>query len=77
MSKYIWDLKDEGRTANVKYEMLHKVKGKPRVNYCRLCSTEKLEIINNLDDSQCLNKRSEFISKCRHVNKYAITTAKD
>lgn len=77
LSKYVWNLKDGGKTPNVSYEIAHKVQGTPRLGFCRLCCTEKLVIIENLDDVSYLNKRFEFISKCRHVNKYSISTSKD
>ena len=31
----------------------------------------------NLDDVNLLNKRSEFISKCRHINKRLLNRVKD
>ena len=77
LSKYVWSLKDDGKTPSVNYEILYQVQGKPSVSFCRLCTTEKLVIIENLDDSNFLNKRSEFISKCRHINKYLISPQKD
>ena len=73
LSKYIWSLKDNGKTPSVTYEILHQVQGKPSVSFCRLCTTEKLVIIENLDNGNFLNKRSEFVSKCRHTNKYLIS----
>ena len=33
---------------------------------------EKLIIVKSLDDDILLNKRTEFISKCRHNNKLLI-----
>ena len=75
MSGYIWDLRDVGKTASVSYEILHTVQGKARNDFCRLCCTEKLEIINSLDDENYLNKRSEFISKCLHTRGRSIRTA--
>ena len=77
LSKYVWSLKDAGKTPSVKYEILYAVQGKPRLDFCRLCTTEKLAIIDNLGDNSYLNKRSEFISKCRHTNKYMICLKKD
>ena len=45
------------------------VYGKPRFNYCKLCLMEKLYINNSIADERLLNKKSEFVSKCRHQNK--------
>ena len=41
----------------------------------RLC--EKAFIIRNPDDVNMLNKRSEFISKCGHINKLLLNRVKD
>ena len=72
LSKYVWQLKDEGKSANVEYEIVRKVVGKPKGKYCRLCLCEKLEIIENLGRDGLLNSKSELISKCRHQNKYLL-----
>ena len=47
------------------------------INNCNLCLSEKAFIIRNLDDVNMLNKRSEFISKCRHINKRLLNRVKD
>ena len=72
LSKYVWELKDEGKSVNVEYEILRKVIGKPKRKLCRLCLSEKLEILKNYDDENLLNSKSEFISKCRHQNKLLL-----
>ena len=38
---------------------------------------EKLYILNGLGDERCLNKKSEFINKCRHQNKLLLKNVKD
>ena len=35
----------------------------------KLCLTEKYFILNDLGDNKLLNKKSEFVNKCRHLNK--------
>ena len=77
LSKYIWSLKDEDKITKVDFEIMYTVPGNPTSTYCILCSTEKLVIIENLHDNTFLNKRSEFISKCRHLNRYKIGSVKD
>lgn len=77
LSKYIWSLKDDNKIPSVSYEVIYTVLGKSSNYFCRLCATEKLVIIENLDDNSFLNKRSEFISKCRHTNKYLLNPQKD
>ena len=76
MSKYVWELKDSNKIAKVDYEIMHVVLGKARYNFCRLCLTEKIEIIENMNDELLLNKRNEFISKCRHQNKHMLKPGK-
>ena len=39
---------------------------------CILCLTEKLWIINVIHNNNYLNKQSELINKCRHINKFFI-----
>ena len=58
MSKYVWELKSNNKTASVNYEIMHMVLGKARQNFCRLCLTEKLEILKNMNDENLLNQRS-------------------
>ena len=47
------------------------------IDNCNLCLSEKTFIIRNLDDVNMLNKRSEFISKCRHISKQLSNRVKD
>ena len=41
-------------------------------NFCKLYLTEKVFIMNALNDSQLLNKKSELINTCRHQNKLGL-----
>ena len=50
----------------VNFSIAKRVKGKSLINNCSLCFSEKLFIVRNLDNVNMLNKKSEFISKCRH-----------
>ena len=43
-----------------------------RGGVCRLCLTENLWLLKYVNDVNLLNKKSEFISKCRHENKLLI-----
>ena len=72
LSKYVWLLKNEGKNPSIRWRIIKTVHSQVRTNYCKLCLTEKLIIINSLDDPNILNSRSEFISKCRHQNKLMI-----
>ena len=76
LSSYIWALKKDKIVPSIKWKILRIVRGKPTSNYCRLCLTEKFFIINSIGDNRVLNKRSEFVNKCRHQNKYLIKNVK-
>ena len=56
LSKYFWTLKDEGKTATIRWSVLKSVRPKTQGANCKLCLTEKLSIINTLDDPNVLNK---------------------
>ena len=47
----------------------------PRGSVSRLCLTEKLWLLKHFNDVNLLNKKSKFISKCRHENKLQIKSA--
>ena len=73
LSKYIWDLKREGKTFRVGWDILRKTPAYSNLSKrCDLCLTEKLMIIS-ADKSTLLNRRSEIISKCRHENKFYLS----
>ena len=48
---------------------------RPIGGVCRLCLTENLWLLKHFDNVNLLNKRSEFISKCRHENKLLTKSA--
>ena len=51
-------------------EILNKVYSNPKQNMCILCLTEKLWIINFIHENNYLNKKSELMNKCKHINKF-------
>ena len=55
--------------STVNFSIAKLVKGKSLINNCSLCLSEKLFIIRNLDNVNMWKKKSEFISKCRHIKK--------
>ena len=69
LSKYIWNLKNQGIIPIVKWRIVKKVNSKVSPNYCKLSLSEKLLIIKFLGTYNLLNKRFELVSKCRHQNK--------
>ena len=77
LSKYHWKLVGNGTLPTNKFSIAKRVKGNTFINNCNLCLSEKAFIIRNLDDVNMLNKRSELISKWRHINKRLLNRAKD
>ena len=76
LCNYIWALKKDKVVPSVKWKILRIVRGKPTSIYCRLCLTEKFFIINSIGDYRVLNKRNEFVNKCRDQTKYLIKNVK-
>ena len=76
LSKYVWDLKRNNKEPHITWTIVCKVYGTPKRNFCRSCLKEKLLIIKFPNQDILLNKRSEFISKCRHENKNLIMNVK-
>ena len=76
LSKYIWSLQESGIQFTINWKILCHVKGMTKRGYCSLCLTEKLWLLHYFDDMPLLNKKSEFISKCRHETKLLISSVK-
>ena len=75
LSKHIWNLKNDNITPTLSWEVIDHAR--PYVNggnTCNLCLTEKFHIITS--NLKLLNKRSELISTCRHVNKHLLKNYK-
>ena len=74
LSIYLWELKDRGLTASVKWEIAHQATPyQCGSRKCDLCIYEKTAIALANPES-LLNKRSEIVSGCRHRGKF---TCKD
>ena len=72
LSKYIWELKNSSINYDLKWSIAckaHPYTGGTRK--CDLCLTEKLAIMK-ADPESLLNTRDEFVSKCRHMNKFTL-----
>ena len=72
LSKKYWQMRDLGITPSVTWKILQKAQPlqSGKVN-CDLCLSEKLQIAK-FRDKNLLNKKTEFISKCRHKLKYML-----
>ena len=51
------------------------VHGTPKGGVSKLCLTEKLWLLKHFNYKHLLNKKSEFISKCRHEKKLLVKSA--
>jgi len=72
LSKYIWTLKDNNETYEIKWKVIKKAKSYSNAaKRCNLCLTEKYYILCK-PDLCTLNKRNELASGCRHRNKYLL-----
>ena len=75
LSKHVWEFQKKDIAPNLSWEIIDHAR--PYVNgskKCDLCLTEKFHIINS--KLKLLNKRSELVSKCRHINKYILKNYK-
>ena len=71
LSKYLWELKNSSINYDLKWFIAfktHPYTGGTRK--CDLCLTEKL-VIMKADPKSLLNMH-EFVSKCRHMNKFKL-----
>ena len=72
LAKYVWQLKEQNKTFDISWKLLKKVRGRLVGGACRLCTTEKLLILEHPDKSRLLN--SNCIGKCRHGDKYMLAS---
>ena len=76
LSEYIWSLKDKEKQYTIKWEIVESLpKFKPTNTFCLLCITEKKYILF-ADPKSIINTRDEFVTKCRHQNKFRLNTFK-
>ena len=80
LSQEFWTLKEQGydldRYRDISFELVKKsVPYKAGGKKCNLCLWEKLLILQN--EEEVINKRDEFVSKCRHAPKFLLGKLKD
>ena len=74
LSKYIWKTKESGHQYSIDWDIIaHADAYSNTTKRCNLCLTEKMLIISS-SKFNLLNKRSELISKCRHENKFMLSS---
>ena len=78
LAKYIWDLKmNHNVTPTLKWYIVKSVIPYSNITKrCGLCLQEKFEILAYPNQKELLNKRSELVSKCRHVKKFLLSNYK-
>ena len=76
LSKYIWSLEESGIGFTIHGKILSHVQGMTKLGYCSLSLTEKLWLLHYFDVMHLVNKKIEFISKCRHDTKLLISSVK-
>ena len=70
LSKYAGELKDKEVNHTIEWSIVkHAPAYKAGLARCNLYLSEKLSILE-ADKGTHFNKRSELISKCRHLNKF-------
>ena len=75
LSKHTWALADQGEEYSIKWAVIDRAKSYSNISKrCCLCLAEKLRIITFKTPHTLLNKRSELVSKCRHQNKFYLST---
>ena len=75
LSKYVWELKNKGVIPKLSWSIIDRASSyKNGSKICNLCVTEKFHII--MSKLPLLNKRTELISKCRHLNKFILDNYK-
>jgi len=73
LSKEVWNIKDKGYEYSITWRLVKQCPSYNPVNKrCILCLSEKLDILE-YEGRNLLNKRSELVSKCRHMNKFMIS----
>ena len=77
LAKYLWQLRSDNISFSFKWTIITKLYGSPNPLLCKLYLTEKLWIINYLNDENMLNKKSELLSRCRHFKKHLLGNAKE
>ena len=76
LSKYVWKLKEEGRSPLIKWSILRRCApyraGSKR---CNLCLGEKYFILKG--DAKMINKKDELLGMCRHKDKFLLKNYKN
>ena len=77
-AKYIWEQKQRHKIIPaLKWYIFKSVPSYFIITKsCMLCLHEKFEILTYPNQDELLNKRSELVSKCCHINTYLLSNYK-
>ena len=74
MSTELWKVKEHNGNPSISWKILRKSTSfSPDTGSCQLCQEEKYQIAIH-PDNNLLNKRTEIVAKCRHMNKFYLVT---
>ena len=78
LSKYVWEIKEKFKIIpSLKWSIIKSIPAYSNISKkCQLCLQDKFEFLNYPNPSELLNKRSELISRCHHVNKFLSSNYK-
>ena len=75
LSKHMWILKKKSLTPKIQWSILKKSNTQKCFNCrCNLCLEEKIQIMIYPEPEKLLNQRCELIARCRHRNKFKLST---
>ena len=74
LSKKVWELRDQNKMPHITWSILKKSSPyMPGSDHCNLCLWEKFYIMK---DKNLINTKDEFVSKCKHINKFLLRNYK-
>ena len=78
LAKYVWEQKQSHNiTPTLKWYIVKSVPSYSHITKsCMLFLHEKFDILTYPNQDELLNKRSELVFKCRHINKYQLSNYK-
>ena len=74
LSTEYWKVKEANRNPKIDWKILKTSRAfSPGHNSCQLCQEEKYQIAT-YPSNNLLNKKTEIVSQCRHMNKFYLAT---
>ena len=77
LSKLVWKLKEKNIQYRINWSIERRAQSyKCGTRLCNLCLAEKV-IIARSTNPRMINKRSEIMNKCRHRNKFLLSSVRN